>query len=200
MQQKTKQSFYKMQALLLVLLLAGCKTPTPKLGVDAHSNQLKNPQTAEQVPEKMADEKAREAVIYSLMQEANAAIAREDYEQAAQTYHTLLAYDPGNVRATEGLNRIETAKAQNDLVVQAESLMQVGDEASDEEAFALLKQVILSNPQHTKAAPLYNQLLAKQAEANRVKLAKKLVFNQPITMEFRDVNLKMIFESLAILL
>ncbi|MEQ1766955.1 MAG: secretin N-terminal domain-containing protein, partial [Methylotenera sp.] len=60
-----------------------------------------------------------------------------------------------------------------------------------------LRSVLLESPKHKKALPLFNTLLAQQAAVNKAKLTKKLSFNEPVTMEFRDVNLKMIFESLA---
>jgi general secretion pathway protein D len=105
-------------------------------------------------------------------------------------------YDPGNIRAKDGLSRIETAKMHDALIFEAENLMNK-DDASDELSLSKLKLVLLENPQHKKALPLYNNLVTKQSEISKARTNKKLKFNQPVTMEFRDVNLKMIFESLS---
>jgi len=187
-----KAGFY-----LLVLQLAACQALVPKLKPEEQlDNRLQNPTHAQQVPDKIANISERDKTIYTFLANADLAWQREDYDEVLRLYQALAQYDPGNLRAREGLKQVETAQKHDTIIAEAESLMTT-DEASDELALAKLQLVLLENPQHKKALPLYNQLLAKQAELNKSKLIKKLVFNQPVTMEFRDVNLKMIFESLS---
>ncbi len=182
---------------LLVLPLVACQALAPKLKPDEHvDNRLQNPTRAQQVPDKMVNISERDKTIYTFLANADLAWQREDYDEVMRLYQALAAYDPDNLRASEGLKQVEIAKRHDGIIAEAESLMNT-DEASDELALAKLRLVLLENPQHKKALPLYNQLLAKQAGLNKAKLVKKLVFNQPVTMEFRDVNLKMIFESLS---
>lgn len=182
---------------LLVTQLVACQVVAPKLKPEEHlDNRLQNPTHAQQAPDKIANITERDKTIYTLLANADLAWQREDYDEVARLYEALEQYDPGNLRAKEGLRQIETAKKHDDMIAEAESLMNTS-EADNELALAKLRMVLSENPQHKKALPLYNQLLAKQAELNKTKLAKKLVFNQPVTMEFRDVNLKKIFESLS---
>ena len=188
----------QMSLLMLSLLLVACQTPAPKLASDPHlDNRLQNPAHAEQAPDKIANVSERDKTIYTFLANIDLAWQREDYAEAARLYNDLLAYDPNNIRAVEGLKQLETAQKHDALVAEAEALMTNVEVDDDELVLVKLRLVLLESPQHKKALPLYNQLLAKQAAQQRTKQAKKLVFNQPISMEFRDINLKMIFESLS---
>ena len=203
MKQPPLKPFRQQLTLCLMLLpLVACQTPAPKLQVDEHvDNRLQNPTHAVQAPEKMINVNARDKAIYTFLANAELAWQREDYAELNKIYNELNAYDPGNLRAEEGLRKVEMAQKHENLIAEAQRLMHITEPenlASDDAmAMETLKTVLLENSQHPKALPLYKQLLAKQAINQKAKLNKKLVFNQPISMEFRDVNLKMIFESLA---
>ncbi len=188
----------QMSLLVLSLLLVACQTPAPKLANDPHlDNRLQNPAHAEQAPDKIANVSEREKTIYTFLANIDLAWQLEDYAEVERLYQSLLAYDPNNIRAVEGSKQLETAQKHDALVAEAEALMTNVEGADDELAIGKLRLVLLESPQHKKALPLYNQLLAKQAIQQKTKQTKKLVFNQPISMEFRDINLKMIFESLS---
>lgn len=185
----------KLGLYLLILQLIACQTPTPKLQKDANlDNRLQNPTLAAQVPEKLANIKERDKKINALLANENEAWQNNDYEALAVLYHDLAQYDPGNLRAIQGFSLIETAKKHDSIIAEAEDLINKNE---NELALNKLRSVLLESPKHKKALPLFNTLLAQQAAVNKAKLTKKLSFNEPVTMEFRDVNLKMIFESLA---
>jgi general secretion pathway protein D len=182
----------------LALLLAACQTPTPKLQADAQvDSRLQNPSYAQQVPDKIKNVNERDKQIYTYLANADLAWAREDFDALRTIYTDLDKYDPGNLRAKEGLIQVEKATKHQDAIAEVERLIASNKESDDEKALAQLRQVLLESPLHPKALPLYNALIAKQASQLKAKQSKKLIFNQPLTMEFRDVNLKMIFESLA---
>ena len=184
--------------LWLLLLLAACQAPAPKLQADAQVNtRLQNPTYAQQAPDKIKNVSEREKQIYTYLANADLAWAREDYDALRTIYTDLEQYDPGNLRAKEGLIQVQKAERQQLAIAEAEALMANNKESDDEKALSQLRLVLLQSPLHPKALPLYNSLLAKQAAQLSTKQTKKLIFNQPLTMEFRDVNLKMIFESLA---
>ena len=203
MNQPPLKPFRQQLTLCLMLLpLVACQTPAPKLPVDEHvDNRLQNPTHALQAPEKIINVNARDKAIYTFLANAELAWQREDYVELNKIYNELNAYDPGNLRAEEGLRKVEIAQKHESLIAEAERLMHITapENLASDDAMAMdtLKTVLLENPQHPKALFLYKQLLAKQAVNQKAKLNKKLVFNQPVSMEFRDVNLKMIFESLA---
>lgn len=182
---------------VLILQLVACQTQAPKLKPDEQvNNRLQNPKYAQQVPDKLANIAERDKTIYTYLANADLAWQRDDYDEVTRLYEALEQYDPGNLRAIEGLRHVEIAQKHNSVIAEAESQMNQ-NEASDDLALAKLRLVLSESPRHSKALLLYNQLLGKQAELDQIKRTKKLTFNQPITMEFRDVNLKMIFESLS---
>ena len=203
MNQPPLKPFRQQLTLCLMLLpLVACQTPAPKLQVDEHvDNRLQNPTHALQAPEKIINVNARDKAIYTFLANAELAWQREDYVELNKIYNELNAYDPGNLRAAEGLRKVEIAQKHESLIAESERLMHITapENLASDDAMAMdtLKTVLLENPQHPKALPLYKQLLAKQAVNQKAKLNKKLVFNQPVSMEFRGVNLKIIFESLA---
>jgi general secretion pathway protein D len=185
--------------LMLALLaqLSACQTASPELKPDAHvSNRLANPQQATQVPQKIDNINQRDAHIQALLANAELAWANENFDELNTIYTELEAYDPGNLRVKEGLNRMELAQKHQSLIAEAEALIGNG-EVDDDLAQAKLHEVLLENPQHSKALPLYNSLLQAQEKRKQAKLKKTLSFNKPVTMEFRDVSLKMIFEALS---
>lgn len=192
-----KKNLLSLGICLLVTQLAACQALEPKLKPEEHlDNRLQNPTHAQQAPDKIANITERDKTIYTYLANADLAWQRDDYDELISIYEALEQYDPRNLRAKEGLRQVETARKQDGITAEAESIMNA-NEANDAPALAKLRLVLSENPLHKKALLLYNQLLARQEELNKNKLAKKLTFSQPVTMEFRDVSLKMIFESLS---
>jgi general secretion pathway protein D len=178
---------------LLMLQLSACETIS-NLRPDAHvNNRLENPKKAVEVPQKIENVNAREAHIQGLLANAELAWNKEDFDALNTIYTELEAYDPGNLRAREGLIRVQFAQKHLALIAEAEGLIGTDDDL----AMNKLHQVLLENPQHYKALPLYNSLLQAQDDRAKAKLKKTLSFNKPVTMEFRDVSLKQIFEALS---
>lgn len=174
--------------------LNACQTAPPVLKTDANvKNRLENPQQATQVPQKIDNINARDTHIEGLLVKADLAWNREDFDELNTIYAELEAYDPGNLRARDGLVRVTFGQKHQALIADAESFID-----SDEDlAQTKLREVLLENPQHRKALPLYNSLLQSQEDRTKAKLKKTLSFNKPVTMEFKDVSLKGIFEALA---
>lgn len=196
-----KTGFYFL-VLQLGLSLNACQTLTAPLKNNINNPaELENPTQATQVPEKIEHLKKREARIFVLLQDAELAISQANYEEATRIYESLLAEDPSNLRAKEGLNVISAAQRHDAWVAEAETIMSEADENNRAEkieaALAKLHQVLLENSQHPQALSMNRQLLAEQVRLIQAKSVKKLAFNQPVTMEFRDVNIKTIFESLS---
>lgn len=185
--------------LMLALLtqLSACQMSSSILKPDAQvSNRLVNPEQAKQVQQKMDNVNERDTHIQGLLAKAELALKAENFDELNTIYADLEAYDPGNLRAKEGLIRLELAQKHQLLINEAEALMGNSD-ADDDLAKAKLHEVLLEYPRHNKALPLYNSLLQAQEKRTQAKLKKSLSFNKPVTMEFRDVNLKSIFEALS---
>lgn len=181
---------------LMILSVMGCQTIN-ELTADPHvEERLKNPENANQIEQKIENVKAREAYIKDLLVHIEMAWQAENFDRLEALYTQLQEYDPNNLRAQEGFLRIKTAKKHKQLVAEAQSLFGK-DEASDQLATKKLHQVLIENPGHNVARDLYRNLLAKQEEKQKVKLAHKLSYNEAVTMEFNDVSIKSIFQALS---
>lgn len=180
----------------LMIQLNGCQTVMP-LEVDSRvDNRLKNPKKALQIDEKIDNIYQRDTKIKQWLEDAEIAWMQDDFEKLTEIYTELQAYDPGNVRATDGLLRVDFARKHQQLLQEAQAL--VGDdEANNKAAIQKLHAILLENPNHQKALTLYDQLEQAQEKITRDKLVKKLAFNKSVTMEFRDVPIKKIFEGLS---
>jgi general secretion pathway protein D len=197
-----KRTGFYFLMLQMAVSLGGCQTLTAPLKANKNNPaELENPTQATQVPEKIEHIKAREARTNGLLQEAELAISQANYAEASRIYEALLAEDTNNLKAKEGLNIIAAAQRHDGWLAEAEVLMSEADDSNRAEkieaALAKLHQVLLENSQHPQALAINGQLLAEQLRLIQAKSVKKLAFNQPVTMEFRDVNIKMIFESLS---
>lgn len=138
----------------------------------------------------------RDAEIYRLLRSGEGALGTGDLDAAEQAYRALESLDPGNLRAAEGMRKVEAYRRHVALLEQARPLL--GQSEDDEQrAAALLREILVENPDNGEARSLYKALLAKQ-EAKRIdSLRKRLVYKNPVTLEFRDVSLKIIIEALA---
>lgn len=138
----------------------------------------------------------RDAEIYRLLRSGEGALGTGDLDAAEQAYRALESLDPGNLRAAEGMRKVEAYRRHVALLEQARPLL--GQSEDDEQrAAALLREILVENPDNGEARSLYKAMLVKQ-EAKRIdSLRKRLVYKNPVTLEFRDVSLKVIIEALA---
>lgn len=194
--QHARRSQRSVLLTVLLLQLSACQT-TPILKVDAHvDNRLANPTVANEVPQKIRNVTERETHINRLVAHAERAWDAVDFDEVERILNALEAYDPGNLRANEGMLRLELARKHEGLISEAQSLMGASEE-NDDKAKTKLHEVLLENPQHVRASKLYKELLQTQEKNTQERLNKKLAFNQPVTMEFKDMPLKSIFEALS---
>ncbi len=183
--------------ILLALHLVSCQANPPVLQREVKpDNKMENPKYATQVPDKLQNVNERDAKIYDLIQQINEAWDKEDFASLERLYQELDTYDPGNLRVAEGVRRLQMAQYHQVLLQDARTLSGKG-ENEQAEAIGKLRRILQENPQHQTALELYAKLIQKQEEFQRERTNKKLAYNEPVTMEFRDVNLKQVFESLS---
>lgn len=181
---------------LLMLQLVGCQS-VGKLGADPNlDTRLANPKKALEANDKIADVARRESRINDFLAKAELAWNDDNYDELIQIYTDLEVFDPGNLRSRDGLIRVEFAKKHQLLMAEAELLIGE-DEIKNELAMAKLHEILLENPRQSKALKLYRELLTKKEQLTRANLSKKLTYNKSVSMEFRDVEIKKIFEGLA---
>ncbi|MEI7465124.1 MAG: secretin N-terminal domain-containing protein [Burkholderiales bacterium] len=116
-------------------------------------------------------------------------------EDAAALYGRVLGLDAGNLRGRSGLDEVESLRRQQQRVDEAQSL--IAQDRRDE-AMQRLRQVLTENPTHVRALALKRQLdeqAGRTAEALPPTL--KAGLRKPVTLDFRDANLKAVFDALS---
>ncbi|HEX6828660.1 MAG TPA: secretin N-terminal domain-containing protein, partial [Burkholderiales bacterium] len=129
-----------------------------------------------------------------LMAMGAAAEASDRPKDAEALYRRALGVDPNNSRAREALRIVEKLDSQNEAVRQARAALARKDL---EQAAFLVSGVLQLNPRNKGALALQAQI--EQARARDITALPQLKsrFTKPVTLEFRDANVKMVFDVLA---
>lgn len=183
--------------MVTILPLSACDTMNVFSKKDKESisptAMVKNSKDA---PAKAEAVRARELEVQQMLAAAESALKANDLDGAEQAYQSLEGLEPGNLRASEGLRRIEVRRRHVALREEAKNLLGKSD-ADDDRAAALLRGILAENPTDVEARTLYQDLAAQHTTKRAEALRKKLVYGNPVTLEFRDVPIKMIIESLS---
>ena len=137
---------------------------------------------------------SREQTVNRMLGTANSERAA-GHPAAAQVIHEdILRIDPGNSRAVLGLETLAMDARHDAALKQAEVLLKKQDV---EAARAALKPVLLENPKHGSALLLQRKLDEEATKEAMAVPSLKAKFTKPVTLQFRDANLKMVFEALS---
>ncbi|MEY2633699.1 MAG: hypothetical protein RIR00_2353 [Pseudomonadota bacterium] len=136
--------------------------------------------------------RSRALVAEKLEQDAQGRLDDARLEEAAALFERLRPLD--NERAEAGLRKIRAAKEIQQSLDKVETLIQRGEL---EPAQRLLKSVQTQAPRHRRAQLLATQLAEKlppPRNATQPELSPD--FRKKVTLEFRDVGLKALFDAL----
>ncbi len=136
----------------------------------------------------------REAYVQQLLARADAAREGKAYAEAEALYRRALKYDPEHPRGLAGLAQIAVDRRHDELIGRAEALVQAG---KPEEGEALVRTVLAENPRQSAAVALLKRIEEGAARQRAAAPSLGAAFRKPITLEFRDANLKAIFEVIA---
>ncbi len=96
-------------------------------------------------------------------------------------------------------NALLPIKVERELA-QSKKMLQANDLFANnkfEEAKDTLHEILIENPQQAQAIALQQQIKDKQAPANLKQPQLKPQFDKPVSLELRDVNIKVVFEALS---
>jgi general secretion pathway protein D len=193
-------------AAVSVLLAAGCAAQATMhregmelLGQGRYDEALsKLEEAARENPNDLRIHKdylrAREEAASRMIAMGNAERTAERYNRAEEAYRHALRINPGDGRASYGLEAVAMDRRHTALVVQAQALLSKGE---TEAATELLKQVFLENPNLGSALRLQRQINERAAKELALAPSLKKKFQRPVTLQFRDANLKMVLESIS---
>lgn len=138
----------------------------------------------------------REVQVNKFIKQADAARDAQQFDEAAAWYQRALNLDANNTRARMGLDGLESVRRQQVRVDEAEAALAQGRR---DDAGQRLRQVLAENPGNTRAQALKRQLDEQIAASKPLPTepALKASLRKPVTLDFRDANLKSVFDALS---
>lgn len=190
--------------LCLALVLAGCASTVHRDAmqqIDAGRYEEGLAQLQSGVQSNPGDAQLRsslalqqERVQSVLLTQADGARLAGDQARAAALYQRVLGIAPNHVRALEGLRLLDQRRHLVDLLRQAQSAMRLGDM---EQAEKRLLSVLALDARHPEALALRQEIETQRARASNPYPQLRSKVARPVTLEFRDANLKMVLDVLA---
>lgn len=202
-QQKIKQTHCKAALLSSLLLLFAVNVGVAKEEVSPEEKVEQRIQAVEQTLDGAEQPTAERKTYYRnreyainevLLQEAKTARAKGNYLLAERMYERVLGFAPKNQYALAGLASLAREKQQAKDLVEAKKLL--GDNKVDE-ARVLVHDVLLENPQHPLARQLNEQIGLKVGDSHARLPQLKAKFDKPVSLEFRNANIKLVFDALS---
>ncbi|MER0203091.1 MAG: general secretion pathway protein GspD [Nitrosomonas sp.] len=136
----------------------------------------------------------REEVTGKLMFEAENLRYAGELDRATQAFQRILSLFPFNERAKEGLESIALDRQHIAKVDTAKELLRNGETAKAE---TLVRAVLQENPQQSHARQLISEINLNLSRPEVTHLALESAFKKTVTMEFKDTDLKSVFELMS---
>lgn len=183
------------------MLLAGCADTAPQAELNEQQQLIRSldelAQQRRAAPQdlklKSREQLESTLLVNSYLKQADAAATRNDYQEAARLWRAALRYQPGNLRARQGLRRINTYRSLDALFLQASNL------AANQPAQALQKinLVLQEEPGWPQAVALRDQLLRKLSASKQPFDVLNAELQKPVSLHFRSHNLIQIFNTIS---
>jgi len=136
----------------------------------------------------------RELAVNRLLMFGEEARRAGDFEAAESNFRRVDALQPGSPRAQAGLQAVEADRRHKKILGEAEALLAKKDL---EGAYAKIREVLNGNPAHREAHALLRAVEQASPPADVLSPQLRERFRTPVTVEFRDANLRQVFEFLG---
>lgn len=138
----------------------------------------------------------RDRAVNLTLIEAARALGKGDLGEAESIYQNVLSIDPENTQAKLGLAEIARANRHAAAITHARDAM---DKADYETAHIALQPVLIENPKDAEAQELNKQIDALRYTGAPLGQIPELgsVYKKPVSLQFKDANLKMILEAIS---
>lgn len=192
-----------LRAGFLALLLAGCSGQEafndgktlmdqgkPEESMAKFTEALR--QSPNDVEYRSAYLKAQEKALFGIVERADRLTAKGAFDEARALYRHALAIDPDYGRALDGLTQLDASVHRKTLLDEAETQLARGqtDVASQK-----LSRLLAEAPNDPRVQALKRAIDGRQTEEPEARLAQ--IYRKPITIEFKDVSLKQVFEVIS---
>jgi general secretion pathway protein D len=117
--------------------------------------------------------------------------------EAEKWYRQVMAYEPENAMARQGLEALVVERKHRLVVIEGEALLKKGKPEDLATALDMLRPVLSENPRQREALNLKERI--EEAQNKQAKPEAKLAesFRKTITLEFRDAPLRTVFDVIA---
>lgn len=136
----------------------------------------------------------RAKAITALLTAGDTDRARRDFPSARVAYGRVLAIEPNNRRAQDALRQLDYLRSQDEKLELARGDLRRGDIYG---ADRQVKQILELDPKNDGALELQGSIRLAQSRNVIAYPQLRTRMERPVTLEFRDANLKTIFEVLS---
>jgi general secretion pathway protein D len=191
--------------LTLMVALAGCAGKSEyRQGMDLFAQGSQDEgltrleEAVRQAPDnpvfRMAYLNARKRLQLRLLTDAQREKLAGNYDGAEKLVQRILFQEPEHGAARAALVAIDQARNHVAWLAEAKSLLAAGQR---DEALRKLAQVLQENRSHAEALALLRSIEAAAGRAQTAVPALRDEFRKPITLEFRDADLKQVLEAFS---
>lgn len=138
--------------------------------------------------------RTRDRIVSGLLQQAERLGSESKWDDAEKTYHRALGIEPHSDRARAGLRAIETGQRHARLMREAKTAW---DKEDTDNAQFKTRAILMEDPHHSGALALKRAMDDKSTMALTEPMLSS-VYKKPITIEFKDVALKRVFEVISL--
>jgi general secretion pathway protein D len=125
------------------------------------------------------------------------ALSKNRLDEAQARYRDAIALEPGSDRALRGLMMIEERKRAEVQLAQAERLVKAGQyEGAQEILTRMAREPHLPGPARAMLKEVDDKVEAARVDREE-KLATTAAFRKPVTLQFRDASIKLVFEAIS---
>ncbi|WP_409278090.1 secretin N-terminal domain-containing protein [Pseudomonas defluvii] len=132
--------------------------------------------------------------VEALLTQADSDRSRHDFAGARMGYGRVLTLEPNNRRAQDAVRQIEQIQDLGERIALGQAALRQGDLFGAERH---MREVLLLDPQNADGLTLRRNIEQVQARTAQPNPQLRTRLEKPVTLEFRDANLKTIFEVLS---
>ncbi len=138
--------------------------------------------------------RSRDLALTQLLAQADGLRGKGQLDEAEAVYQRILGIDANHSRAKTGVAATAMDRRHVAATAEAEALIKKGDV---EAAQAMLNRVLQENPNFRDAVTLRRNMDERMARDAIAMPKLKASLKKPVTLEFRDANLKSVFEVIS---
>ena len=136
----------------------------------------------------------RDGLLGKLLFDADNLRFSGSLDQAEQQYQRILSLYPFNERATQGIEALKLERRHIVAVDSAKALLARNDVSRAE---TMVRAILQENPEQSHARELIAQINSQLSRPEVSHLALESAFKKAVTMEFKDTDLKTVFELMS---